>query len=271
MRRLMRAMLLFIFTSMIVNVSLNDEKEVIVEEVELVKEETFLPKKPLSAKLQVEKEASQPNFAQLNVYTKKAETDQDDVSQIEASQDDVIQPEIEERIVEEKKSSITNDSSETEKKMWICCYLQEQGFTLESAAGIIGNIAVESHFDSSALSPLGYYGLCQWNTNWWYYIDNWMQNNGYDCSSFEGQVRAIVECSAKGQLNQELYEQLKCCQNVEQATELFCIFYEGCVGTTGNGDAEPVYYANGYTYQALQLRKEEAWNVYQMYKSGNAQ
>lgn len=167
-----------------------------------------------------------------------------------------------------KIENITKDSTTTERIEAIFEYLISKDFTPEAAAGVIGNIAVESCFNPATVSDSGYYGLFQWNTTedgeyWWVEIKNWLAENGYEWNSFEGQVRAFVECPHKGQLDMQMFSELKKLKNVEQATELVTVFYEGCIG----GENETCYYFKGTCYQALSTRKKEAWLAYQMYKN----
>lgn len=166
-------------------------------------------------------------------------------------------------------SQITTSSTTSERIHATFNYLiREEGFTPEAAAGVIGNMAVESCFDPRTISPLDYYGLFQWNTSsggeyWWYDIESYLTANGYDWSSFEGQVKAMLHCSNRGFLTDELLEELKKLKNVEQAAELFAVFYECCTG----GDSTTQYYRPGSYYQDLNTRKEEAWIAYYMYQN----
>ena len=165
-------------------------------------------------------------------------------------------------------SETYNNSSVYKKIHAIMQYLVKEGFTPEAAAGVAGNIAMESEYDTSLVSRSGYHGLCQWNTNsegdyWWYSIENWLDSNGYAWNSFEGQVRAIVECSKKGNMTLSRFKELKSLKNVEQATELFCVYYEACPG----GSSRTSYYNVGTCYQGLSTRKKEAWIAYEMYKN----
>ena len=165
--------------------------------------------------------------------------------------------------------SLITEYSITEERISAAMeYFVNNGFSIEAAAGIVGNIAVESSFDPRSVSSLGYYGLCQWNTSengnyWWYSVENWMINNGYDSYSFDGQIRAILECPNKGMLNDDALEELKSIKNVAQAAELFAIYYEGCIG----GKDYSEYYNLGCTYQELDLRKSEAYIAYDLWNS----
>jgi hypothetical protein len=145
-------------------------------------------------------------------------------------------------------------------------FLMSEGFSTEAAAGVIGNMAVESNFNPYAVNSLGYKGLFQWNSNesggfWFFDIVDWMNDNQYPKYSFEGQVKAMLYCPNRGLLNDKRLEELKSLKNVEQAAELFAVYYEGCIG--GNDPTQ--YYRLGNNYQDLKLRKSEALVAYQMF------
>ena len=165
-----------------------------------------------------------------------------------------------------RQGEITKNSTTAERIWWIFEFLIEEGFTPESAAAVIGNVAVESAFNPSVVSSMGYYGLFQWNTSsgggyWWYDIQDWMTANGYEWDSFEGQMKAFLNCSNRGFLTDSRLDTLKSLTNVEQAVEMIAVFYEGCVG----GTEVTEYYNRGNYYQGLSTRKSEAWVAYYMY------
>lgn len=165
-------------------------------------------------------------------------------------------------------SDITTESS-TEDYIRAAMYyfVNEQGFTPKGAAGILGNIAVESGFNPLAYNQSGHWtGTCQWNEYWWQDIVAWCKENGYDEYSFEGQIRAIVECPNDGCMNEYWWGKLKGMENIDQATELFTVFYEGCINTEGGGDPTE-YYAKGSNYNGLNLRKSQAKVAYDVYVS----
>lgn len=167
----------------------------------------------------------------------------------------------------QSQMQITEESDTVDRIYFSFQYLMDQGFTAEAAAGVIGNMAVESYFDPSKVSGSGYHGLFQWNTSrdgdfWWYDIRAWIEEQGYEWNSFEGQLRAFLECPNKGLLSEERLEELKALDNVEQAVELVAVYYECCVG--GKGGVTK-YYQKGKRYQDLRIRKSEAEIAYQMY------
>ena len=163
-------------------------------------------------------------------------------------------------------SQITVDSTTEERIIAAMTYFVDQGFTPEAAAGILGSVAVESGYNPSIVSSTGYYGLCQWNTSsaggyWWNSIQDWILSNGFEWNSFEGQIKAIIECPSRGQLSDSRLEELKGLTSVDQAAELIAVYYEACVG----GSTPTQYYRVGYCYQDLSLRSSEAWIAYNIY------
>jgi hypothetical protein len=166
----------------------------------------------------------------------------------------------------------TNDASTAEKIRAAMTYFISQGFSQEGAAGILGNLIVESSLDASVVSSSGYYGLAQWNTSdggghWWDGSDgikNWLISNGYNEDSFAGQIRAIFEADRRGQMTDSLWAELQNMTDVEKAAELFCVYYEACPGSLGNYAATQ-WYLSGTNYQGLADRKKYAQQALEVY------
>lgn len=165
--------------------------------------------------------------------------------------------------------AITESSSDTEKVRAAMTYFVSQGFTPEGAAGIMGNLIQESALDPAVVSASGYHGLAQWNTSdagghWWDASDGiraWVISQGYNETDYAGQIRAIYEAERRGQMTEALWAELKALTNIEQATELFAVYYEGCVG----GSDPTQWYDPGTNYQELNNRKRYAQNAYDIY------
>ena len=165
--------------------------------------------------------------------------------------------------------AITEASSDTEKVRAAMTYFVSQGFTPEGAAGIMGNLIQESSLDPTAVSPSGYHGLAQWNTSnsgghWWDASDGiraWIISQGYNETDYAGQIRAIYEAERRGQMTENLWAELKALTNIEQAAELFAVYYEACIG----GSDPTQWYSPGTNYQELNLRKHYAQNAYDIY------
>ncbi len=157
--------------------------------------------------------------------------------------------------------AIDENSTDQEKVRAIMSYLVEQGFTPEGAAGIVGNLIQESGLDPTAQNSSGYRGLAQWSKSWFPDIDGWMSTQGYNSDSFAGQVRAIYEADNRGQMTEDKWSELKGLTKIDQAAELFMVYYEGCVG----GSDPTTYYLPGKNYQETKNRKQFAQNAYDIY------
>ena len=79
------------------------------------------------------------------------------------------------------------------------------------AFGILAHIRRESRFTSTAYNPSGYYGLCQWGGNRYTNLINWCDENGYDYTTLDGQVR-FMEHELNGPYSKVL-DSLKECEN----------------------------------------------------------
>lgn len=165
--------------------------------------------------------------------------------------------------------AITETSTDAEKVRAAMTYFISQGFTAEGAAGIMGNLIQESNLDPTIVSASGYHGLAQWNTSdagghWWDADDGiraWIISQGYNETDYAGQIRAIYEANRRGQMTEALWAELKALTNIEQAAELFAVYYEGCIG----GSDPTQWYNPGTNYQELDLRKRYAQNAYDIY------
>ena len=163
--------------------------------------------------------------------------------------------------------AITESSTDVEKVRAAMSYFIEQGFTPEAAAGIVGNLIQESALDPRAVSAAGYRGLAQWSTSWWPTQTEWMASQGYNEESFAGQIRSIYESPNTGSISVGGgYEAMKVLTNIDQATEFFIVYYEGCVG----GSDPTQYYKVGTNYQETNNRKRFAHNAYNIYMGNNS-
>ena len=197
------------------------------------------------------------------------ETDGADAEDTEADDADAEDTETDDSYAEIKEgitlSDIGFESSTEDRIIAIMTYLvEEQGFTIEAAAAVCGNAAVESCYTPQCFME-DYFGLFMWNYleegNFaWEKIASWMISNGYDTASFEGQMKAFIYTD-HGQMTEEIWEEFISLENVDQAVELFTIFYEGCPG----GITLTEYYDVGNPYQGLATRKSEAWQAYWLY------
>lgn len=158
--------------------------------------------------------------------------------------------------------AIDENSTDAEKVRAIVSYFIEQGFSVEGACGIVGNLIQETNLDPTCVTG-SYRGLAQWDAGGrWAKVTEWMASEGYNETSFAGQVRAIYECpSETAQMPDALWEELKGLTDLKKAAELFCVYYERCV----HGQDATVWYKPGDLYQDLNKRKQFAQNAYDIY------
>lgn len=142
-----------------------------------------------------------------------------------------------------------NDSSTTEDRIKaIMSYLISQGFTVEAAAGVCGNIAVECQYNEKCIFHYRgsiYYGLCQWNykdgSGRWAKVAEWIAEQGYNQSvdntmaSFAGQLRAAIECPDEGAHqfgSQTNFDKMKTFTNEEEAAAYWDTKFERSGGSS---------------------------------------
>ena len=66
------------------------------------------------------------------------------------------------------------------------------GFNSAAACGVLANIEKESSFNPNASGDNGAsYGICQWNTFRFTALRNWCEDNGYDYTTLDGQLRYL--------------------------------------------------------------------------------
>ena len=158
--------------------------------------------------------------------------------------------------------------STSEEKVWFA--LLNAGYTKEGAAGILGNLQVESHFNPTAESSAGYYGIVQWDKDGRKQnLINYCNQNGLDYTTLEGQIQFMIyELQTD---YKKVSDYLKTTTDSPELTaqEVAC-GYEGCIGSTGSNDApyQGSLYPNqvGKTYQALGSRKSYALQYYEQFK-----
>ena len=132
---------------------------------------------------------------------------------------------------------ITNDSPVEDKIKALMGYLISQGFSEESAAGVLGNLLQEAGGTLNALSDNGtHFGLCQWSYSGspeeptdgrWKTVLDWAKSQGYTYDSFAGQGRGICE-SPDAEAYAEIISRTKSASTLAEATEIWCKEYEVC-------------------------------------------
>lgn len=133
------------------------------------------------------------------------------------------------------------DGSEYKEQIW--SFLRLNGFSAAAAAGIMGNMQVESTCvpDTNEIATGWYgkgYGLCQWtNTGAGAYIgggarrthlENWCAANGYDVRTAEGQLRFMMYELDGYYL--AFFPNFPSSTSPEQAANDWLSIFEGCPG-----------------------------------------
>ena len=144
--------------------------------------------------------------------------------------------------------------------------INEQGFTVEAAAGVCGNIAAESSWNPRADNGQGYYGIFQWNSrDRWQDIKAWLDGQGLEVYDTMNQLKSAFNSEdythekARGSI-----DAVKNLTNVEQAAYAWGDEWERCHEYV---DGKPTD-----RLQGEQERKEYArgaYEVYQNYKKSN--
>lgn len=89
---------------------------------------------------------------------------------------------------------------DNEQKGWN--YLTSKGLSPEQAAGILGNLKAESHFNPEAKNGSSYYGIAQWSANdRWLDLVKWAKDKGLDEWAFDTQMQFVwKEGMARGNI-----------------------------------------------------------------------
>lgn len=141
--------------------------------------------------------------------------------------------------------------------------INEQGFTIEAAAGVCGNIAAECSWNPNAVNEYGYSGIFQWHpTDRWPFIRDWLTGQGLEIGNVMNQLKAAFNSEdytyEKGNV-----AAVKGITNVEEAAYAWGDKWERCHE-----------YVNGKPTARLQGEQERkdyargAYEVYQKNKNG---
>lgn len=160
-------------------------------------------------------------------------------------------------------STVTiKDYSKVEDTVWY--FLKDIGFSDYGAAGVMGNIKIESSFRTSANHNNRYFGLCQWGGGRWQgnplSLSSFASLKGTNWTDLQTQLSFFdIECRTS---YSKVYEQMKNATSVQYATDYFCTRYEICPGQLGNWAYSMV---DGKAYQALADRRKYAEHYYNHY------
>ena len=110
----------------------------------------------------------------------------------------------------------------------------EQGFSIAGASGVIGNFYAECRFDSSLIGG-SHKGLAQWDsTVRWPMIAEWLNANGYEQTSFTGQLNAIFYSEDANEFNSgnpyRTFEKMREAEDPRAAALIWLYEYERAPG-----------------------------------------
>jgi len=141
-----------------------------------------------------------------------------------------------------------NLTSTDEKK--VITFLKNKGLTTSQAAGVAGNIAVESQFNPKAVGDNGTsYGIAQWHNERWDNLKRWCLKNSYDSNSIQGQLEYLWwELKNK---ERTAYEQLIIQRNPADAAYVFAKYFERPSKISQKRMTNAENYYNEYTKHAV--------------------
>ena len=102
-------------------------------------------------------------------------------------------------------------------------FYQEEGFSEEATAGILGNFMRESKMNPAAEeigNKIGY-GIAQWSFTRRTDLEKWTKENNFLVSSLEGQLNFSIYEMQKMKFGKYSYAQFKKLKDVKEATEVF--------------------------------------------------
>ena len=102
-------------------------------------------------------------------------------------------------------------------------FYQEEGFSEEATAGILGNFMRESKMNPAAEeigNKIGY-GIAQWSFTRRTDFEKWTKENNFLVSSLEGQLNFSIYEMQKMKFGKYSYAQFKKLKDVREATEVF--------------------------------------------------
>ena len=134
---------------------------------------------------------------------------------------------------------------ENSDAMKIMAVLISKGLSVAGAAGIVGNMKVESNFKTSVLGDKGTsIGLCQWHFERKDKLFSWSKQNGYDPLSTKGQLEYLwMELTTS---YSELKSKLKLIKDPKAAAFEFASKFERPANISANRSVYAQQYFNEY-------------------------
>lgn len=146
------------------------------------------------------------------------------------------------------------------------CYnwLVKKGYSREAAAGILGNANVESDYNAGIYGR-SYYGAWQMSYGQYSRYVSFAEKRGLKTHSLKSQFTFIesgLENDFKTFVSGLSFKKYKKTNSIDVGTEGFCIAYERCTGGSDIYTSVIPKLNYGCRYQALNLRKQMAREIY---------
>lgn len=154
--------------------------------------------------------------------------------------------------------NIKINPSHVEKSVWD--FLKALGFSDAGAAGTMGNMCAESHFNPSD-EYCGHYGICQWGGERYSRLVNFAGKTPWNNLQTQLEFFAM-ECQ---KYYNSVWNEMTNATDVIRATDYFCAAYEICPGTLGNWAYSTI---DGKAYQGLADRRAYAKEYMQKFAVG---
>lgn len=137
-------------------------------------------------------------------------------------------------------------------------FLVSKGLSAEQAAGVVGNLLLESSLDPTVVSSSGYTGIAQWDKNTrWPRLVQWARDNNRDEYELSTQLDYMwKEASDRGDV-----EGVQAYDDLDMAAWYWGRFYEGAI-IGGSSSEQPLT-----NVQKLDARIAYAEDVYQEFSS----
>ena len=145
-----------------------------------------------------------------------------------------------------KLDKIQYTKGENADAMNVMRFLIDKGLSVAGAAGIAGNMKIESNFKTSVLGDNGTsIGLCQWHFDRKDKLFSWAKQNGYDPVSTNGQLEYLW--MELGTSFSKLKSDLKIIQDPQAAAYQFAKEFERPKNISTNRSVYAQQYFNEYT------------------------
>lgn len=174
---------------------------------------------------------------------------------------------------------------------YIWNFFMGKGFSSQAIAGILGNAQQESGLSPTRhTSGSNYWGLFQWDTGGrWVRIQEAIKDAGlgkylaeeYQVSGGDKKIptedlKKLLEIELKGAMNEDRSDwkgKIKSANSVDEATEIFLIYFEGAIATKPEQETEAnkiIAYEpmKGKFYQGATARRQNAQKFYEKFSNG---